>query len=397
MSIRNRFVTFLFLVVLQPLLGTPAQATSVCPGHAFGHSGEGTELHLHLSPDLPEPGEALVVRVTGTANRRCPPTGAFFDPEFSGPNHLALRAPLGGESAFCELVFPQPISFDVPVDATAWALIDPAEPVRVTLTHTPGINAFGCWEREFDLRFGLHTVPPRLRSGLWLSESRPNEGLLVQQQADIVVVYDLRYQVDGEDARSDQGNHVGRWLYSNATLDGNSGNGVGIKISRPVPEMPDVELEEYRSSTVVVEGFNRIRSAAWIPMAPEPFDTTSYRPWQFRLSDAELPVTLPDLGGDWRLLRVTDGALVEEAQPQFGDWRSLGTDEVEFPRIDGEGTAVCTVDDAGDGACRLEGAGISASFRFDLADFNGNVATGRFEDETGPGEGVLIRARYALP
>ena len=132
-------------------------------------------------------------------------------------------------------------------------------------------------------------------------------------------------------------------------------------------------------------------------MAPEPFDTTSYRPWQFRLSDAELPVTLPDLGGDWRLLRLTDGALVEAAQPRFGDWRLLDADEVEFPRLDGEGTAVCAVDDAGDGACRLEGAGSNAPFHFDLADFNGNVATGRFEDEAGPGEGVLIRARYALP
>jgi hypothetical protein len=399
MNEQIRWIFCIAVIGLQPWLSTSAFATSVCPGFAFGHSGEGTELHVDLVPELPKRGEAFVLRVTGTANRRCPPTNAFYDAAFSGPNHLALRLPLGNESGFCEIVFPNAFSFDVPVDAEAWSLIDPAEPLRVTMNHTTGINALGCWERSFDMRFGLHTVPPRLHSGFWLSESRPNEGLLVQQQADIVVVYDLRYTVNEEDTRSADGNLVGRWLYSNATFDGNSGNGVGIKISRPVAGMPEVELEEYRSSSVVVEGFNRIQAAPWIPMAPEPFETTSYRPWQFRRSEAELPVTIPDMTGDWRLMSVEGDTLVEAATPQLGDWQSIDANEVVFPLVSGDGEALCTVDDDGEGGCFLEVEALGSTFRFDLADFNGNVATGFFEAEgpSVPTEGILIRDKYELP
>lgn len=408
-------------------IGSHANASSIVDGWVFGFDMPGTRVSLTLSPPLPAPGQPFQVSIAGTATQQCPPLGyevvvpavvlppAFPTPELrinantrvcdnqhEGSNQCTNQ----GECDPDEL----PIDFSERIDVPAefWDTLPLPEDLLIRLyvqTGTRAINAdppvlrdtSASWVQRIDLQRGAHVVPPRLGSGLWVSDEWPNEGVLVQQQGDRVVFYRLGYGPE----LTDLANLVGSWVYADAAFTGDSGNGLSVRFARPDPDDAEVVMEEILSSSIVVDDVNHIR--VMFDAGPrEPGNELRYTAWRrfnFSRDRQNLPAVIPDFSGGWTLLRFDGGTELARDTLTLGEGAWLDTNRWRFASLDGPAVLICKVDNRGDGGCAFEQGPSAETMRFGIENFNGNLAEGVFLDADGSETDValFLRQPFALP
>ncbi|MEM1412929.1 MAG: hypothetical protein AAGH19_11290, partial [Pseudomonadota bacterium] len=259
------------LVTAAVLTSSVSQAASITEGRLGGHTLPGIVVEIGLVPEKPTPGEPFTVRISGTAYEFCPLQEYSFTGAI-GSDHLFVNAKYevceqvaGGAfecSVSCELEdLPLEFSDDVLVPASVWNEIEQSRDLKVSLGVVTDPDPLGTdrgasWERTFDLVRGTHAIPPRLGSGYWVREDLPNVGLLIQQEGNVIVAYDMDYGSELTNA----GNHVATWTYASAEFSGNTTNGLAISVAKPDLDQNDVVFEEVLSSSIIVDGVNHIRA-----------------------------------------------------------------------------------------------------------------------------------------
>jgi hypothetical protein len=271
----------------------------------------GTVLEIDLNPAKPVAGEPFIIRFSGTAHEFCP-LQQYELREPRDENFLFVNAKYevreeqpGGDpvcSVSCDLD-DLPISFqeDVTVPASIWNDIEVGDLlVRlgvITDADPLGTDRGSSWERRFDLLRGTHAVPPRLEAGFWVRGDLPNVGLLIQQEGNVVVFYDMDYGP----AKSDMGNLAAAWKYSAAEFSGNSTNGLSISIAKPNPEDSDVVSEQTLSSSIIVDDVNHVRALFDAgPLALQGAEVLVHHPFrrfQFNRQPEHRPAVVPDFSG----------------------------------------------------------------------------------------------------
>ncbi|MEE4172755.1 MAG: hypothetical protein V2I57_00705 [Xanthomonadales bacterium] len=406
-----------------------AEATEIEERFNFGFQMPGTALTLDLEPPLPVRGEAFQIIVSGVANRVCPPinfdvaTAAFVEnSDFDSPslrisadNRVCETRPDGttqcgnfGEN--CDLA-DLPIAFsealDVPVEFWNTLPVE-ADALTLHLVVSTGMQQLGSnppvldtttamWTREVDLLRGTHVIQPKLEAGLFVSDDHPREGVLVQQQGDRVVFYELTY---GPELNA-SGDAFASWRYADATLSGNSGNGVYLKLSRPHPEMPDVIFETYTSSSIIVDDINQLRllfdAAPRDPGVEMPY--SFWRRWSFNQQSTQRPVLFPDFSGSWNLLRFAGATELAREPLTFDEGKRVGAERWQFQEIGAGGFMTCEVNSLGRGSCELSLEDSGAAAVFPIEGFNGNLAEGLFLPLDGANDdaALLLRQPLELP
>jgi hypothetical protein len=412
-------LSFIASVLLQP---SSALAAEIVEGFNFGFQMPGTTLSIKTVPERPVVGEPFDVLIRGTATQVCPP----LDYQVATPVQPPLeRLRVSASMKVCEarpdgtqqcdykgdcdpadlpLDFQERLTVDDAVwDAIAddttlelWFFVDFGQ---APINANPPVlrEKSAIYRRTVDLQRGTHVIPPRLESGFWVSDEQPSEGLLIQQQGDRVVFYNLAYGPE----RTGSGDPVGTWRYADALLEGDSGNGVSLKVVQPEVSAPDVEFQDIQSSSLVVDDYNHVR--AMFDAGPrEPgneIDYTSYRRWNFNRDQVNRPAVMPDFSGDWSLISFDGGNATDRLALTFADGAWLDTDRWIFEVLDQAVELICKVDNLGEGNCRLNGLDPSATLEFDIADFNGNLANANWIDDAGQvsGDAVLLRKPFELP
>lgn len=425
---RERAARWLCLAAsLTLVVSVPVQATSIVEELYFGFQMPGTVVDIDLEPPVPEPGEPFSIQITGVTSEFCPPLN-YREPSLfrrtlriGSDRKICAEGPDGGQECRydteCRVEGP-PVTFsqEFSVDAGFWDEVEPErfsgepeanQPVHVLFYVEFGaapINAdppvlrdkTAAWQRSFDLQRGTHTIPPRLGSGFWVSEEQPNEGLLIQQQGDQVVFYELAYGPE----RTAQSNFAGTWLYADLKFSGDSGNGVSAKVARPDLSAPDVVFEEKLSSSIIVDDVNHVRALFDAgPGETADFITyTAYRRWSFNRDTENLPAVMPDFSGGWTVQRFDGATELERFSLSFDNGAWLDTDRWRFNALDDDASLICKVNNLGDGTCRLEFADSAEVMSFEIADFNGNLASGVFNSGGAvTDEAVFLRQPFELP
>jgi hypothetical protein len=412
-------ITGLSIVVATAVCAPGAHATYIVDSLNLGFQMPGTTIEIQLVPAKPVPGEPFEVLITGLATQICPPLnyggpqGPGGDGPITGIGVQADMRPVPGgayDVEYCDPEgFPYEIneSFTVEADLSRRLSVDETLRVgfyvdvgRVTL---PGslptiVRLTAFWEREIDLRRGTHTIPPRLGAGFWISEERPNEGLLIQQQGDTVLAYRLSY---GEELTSKL-NHVGVWQYASLELNGNTGNGISLKVARPDLEQSDVVFEETLSSSLIVDDYNNVRITLDAGPSEDIADLVEHVPfyrWNFRQSTHEPIVTLPDFSGAWSMIRFSGTDEQDRWTFELGSPRRINDSEWRFESSDRGYQLDCQVSPRGVGACELRNNIRNEALEFDLANFNGNLATELSRVDSGDtgSDALLLRSQYELP
>lgn len=365
-----------------------------------------------------------MIRISGTATEVCPPEN--YGPGYVAPDENSIH--IGSDTKFCEVNqdgdeechfggscdlsdLPAHFSAEIPVAAGEWEKLDPSLPVNIQLIVETGLQQINSspptfssttaiWEREVDLLRGTHTIPPRLGAGYWISVDHPNEGLLIQQQGDRLVAYEMAY---GEELTM-EGNHVGEWIYTDATFAGDSTNGLSVKIARPDLESPEVVFEQTLSSSFIVDDVNHVR--AMFDARPVEADETedlfykSYRRWVFNQDQQPFPVTVPDFSGEWTLLRFDGATELERDAVVLGEGAWLDSNRWRFMAVDGSASLICKVTiTTGLGHCIYQADDGAEKLRFEIADFNGNIGQGAWLNagDQPVSDGIFLRAPYELP
>lgn len=389
-----------------------AEAAWIVDRALGGHTLPGTVLEIDLVPQKPAPGAPFAIVVSGIATEYCPlqnyqrrdarPDGVLIYAEYESCEVLP-----GGElecSLSCELE-DLPLEFEerIEVPASFWDDIEVSSDFEITVgTITEGDPVEGrqkgaFWRRSFDLLRGTHAIPPRLDSGFWVRDDLQSEGLLIQQQGDTVVFYDLSYGPE----TTVQDNAVGTWLYSSAVFHGDSSNGLAIKVAKPDPGQGDVEFEEERSSSIIVDGYNQVQAMfdARELSDSEELEHAPYRRWQFNRTTFDRPAVIPDFSGGWTVYRFNGAEELDRLTIRLDEGSFLDTDRWQFPALDTEQRLICKVNNRGAGRCQLSQLDSEETLWFEMIDFNGNVAIGEFRDESDEfvDDAVFLREGFELP
>ncbi|MGA9574547.1 MAG: hypothetical protein WBS20_11435 [Lysobacterales bacterium] len=269
------------------------------------------------------------------------------------------------------------------------------------------------WLRKFDLIFGLHDVLPRLGSGIWVSAGTPNQGLVVQQQDDTVVFYEMTYnRTNGEP----------NWLLATGQFHGNALNGVAYYVNwltpslmtviPPGPLNDPVEVQpssqelsfDMTSAGIQVHGINSISSFVGLydVWHDDGLDSVNhkYKRWVFDLGSSELPPVVPDLTGPWTLFSFNGQELTQQFQVEFKTGTKIGDDLYHFPTVYDDWLLECHITLDGQGDCKLVNETEKLTFQFDLIDCNGNYAKGQLTNTVFPEPaqiGILLRGGSHLP
>ncbi len=419
----STFTALSFMALITPSLTYGAWIDGA---YYFGHQMPGTTLDVELVPQKPTPGEPFLVRISGTATQVCPPAnfGSATTNEFSSNflyisgDTMSCHTNEDGEELCsysppsCDLAdLPIDFEYEVSAPASVWDHLDPALPASLYIQVTTGVgsinpnppilrNKTAIWQHELDLLRGTHAIPPRLGSGYWISKERPNEGLLVQQQGNRMVAYELAY---GEELTA-EGNHAGTWIYSQATIESNSANGPAIKFARPDLTAPDVVPEQVKSASFIIDDVNHVRAlfdAAPVKLgAEDDLFYTPYRRWVFNKGEEPFPVTVPDFSGEWTLIRYDGATELERETALIGEGAWLDTNRWRFLAVNGGAALTCKVEvRTGIGHCVYQADDSAEKVRFELADFNGNIAQGAWLDSADEpvNDAIFLRAPYDLP
>ncbi len=197
----------------------------------------GSTATIFLEPVLPKRGEPFTINVTGQWKDKCIPFQETVNivplDDYFHPGTIAILATPDHTNDCGEGFEPTDYHLSIHVQGTDWELFyddqkfNDQAPVTVQLAvYDPLIGkdfqGTTYWSKDFDLNYGLHTIPPRLRSGYWVSTGTPNQGLLIQQQGNTAVFYELKYnRISGEP----------NWHYADGRFDGNSLNGVAYLVN----------------------------------------------------------------------------------------------------------------------------------------------------------------------
>ena len=361
-------------------------------------SFKGSTAYISLDPPLPRRGEPFTIEIAGTWNSCWIDRYENVRVSFSG-QYIDVRTSYS-QNACLDETGPTPFTRSVVVPSSAWEDIDDKKPLRVGFSVWTGLITFYAWEREFDLSWGLHEIPPQISKGHWISDQRPFQGLNIEQQGDTVLLYKLGYnRDDGEPS----------WLMGNARFHGDVTHGVMHHVSwlNPTGEndretrdrVQPIEDEMSFSRSLFgidVEGVNRIK-VFFFPISQTKI---TYKRYAFRLADNQLPVVIPDMVGKWNLYAFDNQILEESFLVEFRAATKTENGLYRIKSIDDQWVLDCRANFDGVGNCDLANESLGKTMSYDLLDFNGNYATAPLATlntvET-TRSGILLRAGFHLP
>jgi len=392
------------IILLIVLLTAPALDAAQFRDQSW-HADRGVLESIRLEPRLPEPDEAFAVLLQGSwpekdPNGTCRPPLTVDGIEVHPGNRVQAISNLPGDTGDCEEPAAQ-WNIRVEVPAEAWSAVDVNGFLLFEHLLFSGINMLTGINQIFDLRLGTHEVPADLGSGFWISEERPYEGLMVEQQGQRVLFYSLSY--DRDFSEGDQGEPV--WQLVSGEMYGNSVLGRSYRYDWPealgyppvAPPEHDDLFTVNDSGSIVVEGFNHIRAFTSIGEG-NVASYDDYRRMYFGLGPGLLPVYAPPLDGRWTVhgFEGRNATFLDNVELLQG--RISNENSYEFQSVEGDWAASCTITPPGDGSCRLERASDGVVMEFDMSDFQGNMARGPLHTgQDDPLTGVLVREPWRLP
>lgn len=359
---------------------------------------------VRIDPRLPKPGESFTVTLSG----RWPevnPDGLCRAPlELSKitvyPSLISIVSAPQSDSSYCDQP-PASWTFDVTVPASAWDAVDENGYLRIEHQLFSGINMLTGINQVFDMRLGTHEVPAFIGSGFWVSEDRPFEGILVEQQGSRVLFYGLGYDKD-INIDDDDGEPV--WQLVAGEMYGDSTLGRSYRYDWPfdenhIPLENPTEMDLLSvndSGAIIVDDYNHIRVFTGTRNNRGLYD--SYTRIAFGIDKGRLPNYVPPLAGHWTLYGF-DGQNAEfTASVEFLQGSSQGANQYRFASAGGDWLATCTVIAPGSGDCGVERSSDGAKFEFQMTEFQGNLARGSLATGNSNAlDGVLIRDPWKLP
>lgn len=439
MALRNFFTTRFFqthiLLILSLLfyVGNVSALSSVM--------SPGSTAIISIDPVLPKQGVSFTVNVNGQWRNSCIPSQNDLTFDIDRYRDLdrrevrvviRLKTTLDQSNACGDEFNPTDYHLSVRVKGIDWNVVGDwsATKVALEITRDPENSSdYIYWERIFDLVLGSHEISPRLGSGYWISEDLPYQSLVIQQQSNTVVFYELTYNRSSGEPN---------WIYADGQFSGNSISGVSYLINwlSPVegatqewghvpgrsplvitsyntlvqPESEDLAFSP-SSAGLSVRGINRLRAFVGLhdlkgELQPVYHD---YKRWIFATNDVELPAMVPDMIGDWNLYGFKEQKLKQSHQIKFTAGTKVGDDLYRFKSLGGKWVLDCQINLNGEGDCTLvnEGRGLSMNYYLDktpyspsLEFFNGNFAKAPLINSKSivPEQtGILIRSGVRLP
>ena len=391
----------------------------------------GSTANITINPAVPTKGEPFTVNISGEWGNRCIPD----------PNRLTLWAENNGsqqsvrmhtyvsEIDECGEEFePTAYSLSCTLPNWVWEVLDGNQYWNINLNVEGYSNIYRnligvLWGEKIDLKYGLHTIPPKIGTGNWVSESTPYQGLNIAQQGNTLVAYEMKYnRVTGEP----------NWHYATGSFIGNSLNGVAYLINWLAPNdearpdynwltgskisdllfQPKIEDLHFEPSAfgLTVNGVNKINAYVGLwRLSNVPY---TYKRWVFDLSDTELPPVVPDMAGVWNLYGFDEQHLKQSHQIEFKTGTKVGGDLYQFSSADEEWVLSCQVKLDGEGDCTLSNENLGLTMTYNLisdvylksgyidAHFNGNYAYARLVSLDGneaEQTGILLRSGLRLP
>lgn len=389
---------------------------------------------ISIEPVFPKQGESFTINVTGQWRNRCIPDQGELTYETYEFTELA-RPGLRGvwfklkttllHAINCGSEFePTTYELSLPVQSAEWDVLS----VTADINESPDVNRRFSWSRSFDLVLGTHDINPRLESGYWVSEETPSQSLLIQQQGDTVVFFEMTYnRTSGEP----------NWVYTHGDFHGNSLNGVGYLVNWLSPvegatlgfknnpggnpsiipyyrlvQPEDQELTfDPTSAGMVVLGVNRIR--AFVGLHDVDGEPTAiyhtYKPWVFKLDDSQLPPVVPDMIGIWNLYGFNGQMLEQSHSVNFNAGIKVGNDEYRFTSVGEEWLLECQINLNGEGGCTLTNDILGLTMNYylyqtppdpNLSYFNGNYTKAPLvnsNSEEPDQTGILLRSGVYFP
>ena len=374
-------------------------------------AGAGILESIRIEPRLPADGDGFTVNLKGSwpevinsnslSGEKYP---CFAVPEvekvavYAG-NRVQLITNLQHDADLCEQP-PAQWDFDVAIPASAWDAVDQDGYLLIEHLLSSGINMLTGIEQDFDMRFGTHVVPAWLGSGFWVSEARPYEGIMIEQQGSRVLFYGLTYDRDA--SQGDAGEPV--WLMNSGEMRGGSTLGRAYRFDWPFDqggwpvEMPTTSelLTENDSGSIIVNDYNHVR--AFTKTTGHVSRYENYRRLVFGIDRSRPPVYVPPLEGGWTLYGFSDQETVFIASFQLLEGESSSTNEYGFASAGGDWSGRCNVTPLGDGECQIVRASDGTAFDFPLSAFQGNLAQGILGTAIGANlTGILVREPWRLP
>lgn len=374
-------------------------------------AGAGILESIRIEPQLPADGDGFTVNLKGSwpeVIKRNALTGEKY-PCYAVPdvekvvvyagNRVQLITNLQHDADLCEQP-PAQWDFDVAIPASAWDAVDQDGYLLIEHLLSSGINTLTGIEQDFDMRFGTHVVPAWLGSGFWVSEARPYEGIMIEQQGSRVLFYGLAY--DRDVSQGDDGEPV--WLMNSGEMRGDSTLGRAYRFDWPFEqsgwpvEMPTTAelLTKNDSGSIIVNDYNHVR--AFTKTTGNVGRYEDYQRLLFGMDRSRVPVYVPPLTGQWTLYGFLDQEPVFTASYQLQEGESVSANEYRFASVGGDWSARCIVAPPGDGNCHFARASDGTEFEFPLSAFQGNLARGSLvKDNSGDRVGILVRNPWQLP
>jgi len=413
------------------LLIQTSNATELNMFSSSARTQPGSTAMISIDPVLPRQDEPFTVNVSGFWGNPCIPEQSdvtYRISDFINHNRLYFTVTQNLTEDCSDRIEPTPFELSITIQDSERELIDNSKGFLVSFRVIESQTEFSAedsyWSRIFDLTLGLHEIPPWLGSGYWLSDGAPYQGLLIQQQGNSVVFYELAYnRVSGEP----------NWHYATGKFDGSTLNGVaylvswlspvdginpeyGLGLATPFPNLliqPTREelLFKASSASLSVYGVNHVRSfLQYVDEAGIP--NYNYKRWVFGLDDARLPPVVPDMVGQWALYGFTGQELKQSYEIEFGAGIKAGDDLYHFSSTNDEWIMECQVNLGGAGGCTLINGGLGLAMTYDLdsypydhanlfnTHFNGNYAKAPLVNSinTDPDQvGILLKSGLRLP
>ena len=224
-------------------------------GGQFTDINIGSRVIITLDPPLPRRGESFTVEVSGTWRNTCVAELGDLDVDLDGLDEVTqfIRVSTSPPPTCNYEYEPTPFTRSAVIPSSAWEHIEEKNPLWVQLSIS-GFLMPHYWNREFDLNWGLHEIPPQIGQGYWISDQRPFQGLNIEQQSDTVVLFKLGYNTgDGEPS----------WNMADATFHGDVTHGVAYYVRRLNPSNEFLKEDEmsftHSSFDINVEGVNQIK------------------------------------------------------------------------------------------------------------------------------------------
>ena len=367
-------------------------------------ANEGILESIRIEPPLPAVGESFSVNLTGSWAETNPDGLCFAALEVDqvvvhAGNRVQAISNLQHDPANCGQP-PAHWNLDLVIPANAWDAVDEEGFLLIEHLLSSGINMLTGINQVFDMRLGTHEVPAFLGAGFWVSEAKPFEGIMIEQQGGRVLFYGLGY--DRRASQGDDGEPV--WMMVSGEMNGNSTLGRAYRYDWPfdVNGLPaqaptnDDLLTLNDSGAIIVNDYNHVRA-----LTETTGNVGRYQDYQrltFGYDTSRLPVYVPPLGGRWTLQGFDDQKALFTASLELMEGDSPAPNQYRFASVSGDWTVLCTIEPPGSGDCGFEHAPDGARFDFPVSAFQGNLARGNLHPGNGDTlDGVLVRYPFQLP